>query len=394
MSLISLCSLFEQTAIEEFVRANPFFSMLKQYTHADYDQMYLWFLKNEKLLGSSIKEHWFMDFREDTINFDNKIISKEKKEGLNFDKFYLMPGFESIPNMFYYQTNKQDVKITSPTLENNTWLIDYFKSKGYDKQFETRLSFCNTINQFAEKYKNNINAVASQIRSKPVLLGGGDSGKVYDIGDQKVLKLFRDKFSYDKAKEAMDRIFNNPILAKTEAKIYDVGVIGEFTSEYIKVPEVIYYYIMEKINPIFIGEENESDDVERLYVDPYKIKDLITFLVKSVISFSKEDKSLNRIKSIERDFEDEEVESAVNKAAGYILRQDIPDDIKQTIKELSEKERLKQNWLKLLVKEIIYKYLTGRNDLHIGNIGITPYGEFRYFDPAHESFKDKVRTYF
>ena len=54
---------------------------------------------------------------------------------------------------------------------------------------------------------------------------------------------------------------------------------------------------------------------------------------------------------------------------------------------------LKPEWVFLLVKEIILKFLSGRCDLHIGNVGVTKNRksrEFRYFDPAFEGLNSSI----
>lgn len=45
---------------------------------------------------------------------------------------------------------------------------------------------------------------------------------------------------------------------------------------------------------------------------------------------------------------------------------------------------LNKDWLMLLTEEMIMKFITDRTDLHVGNLGITPNGKFRYFDPAYK----------
>ena len=54
------------------------------------------------------------------------------------------------------------------------------------------------------------------------------------------------------------------------------------------------------------------------------------------------------------------------------------------IKSINEslKDSLNSDWLQFLIEEITLKYLTGRGDLHSGNLGLTNYGVFRYFDPS------------
>ena len=53
---------------------------------------------------------------------------------------------------------------------------------------------------------------------------------------------------------------------------------------------------------------------------------------------------------------------------------------------------LQDDWLEKLCEELIIKYLTGRTDTHLGNLGVTRYGYLRYFDPAfslHQSHFNK-----
>lgn len=65
---------------------------------------------------------------------------------------------------------------------------------------------------------------------------------------------------------------------------------------------------------------------------------------------------------------------------------------KVAIKELSNTLPLRKNWLRTLIEEIAVKYLTQRGDLHLGNIGITNYGDFRYFDSAHPRWQNYINS--
>jgi hypothetical protein len=38
------------------------------------------------------------------------------------------------------------------------------------------------------------------------------------------------------------------------------------------------------------------------------------------------------------------------------------------------------------------KFLTSRGDLHLGNLGLTGYGDFRYYDPAHGSHTEHLNA--
>jgi hypothetical protein len=65
-----------------------------------------------------------------------------------------------------------------------------------------------------------------------------------------------------------------------------------------------------------------------------------------------------------------------NVLANHVRRISITD-----LESFGKKLNLRAGWLELLCEEIIMKLLTGREDLHIGNLGVTAQGELRYFDP-------------
>ena len=56
---------------------------------------------------------------------------------------------------------------------------------------------------------------------------------------------------------------------------------------------------------------------------------------------------------------------------------------KEKLNAAGKSFKINPNWLLKLIEEMLWKYATGRDDLHGGNIGITSFGDFRFFDPAY-----------
>ena len=63
---------------------------------------------------------------------------------------------------------------------------------------------------------------------------------------------------------------------------------------------------------------------------------------------------------------------------------DLKSDVEKGISNLNK------TWLQSFVEEILMKYLTGRTDLHLGNLGVTSYGELRYFDPSFANWNSDI----
>lgn len=192
--------------------------------------------------------------------------------------------------------------------------------------------------------------------------------------------------AYDHALQAMERIHFNPSLGKTEAMIYDAGEIGNFENYRF------FYYIMERMAPVteIAGlREDLRHVVTNIVSKIYKDRDFWRDLKKKDF---KADADLIKAKVKEA-------------AARYAQEIKIKDKVfvkgientyllnKVKIDKQDPKEHvipLSANWLASLAEEILMKYLTGRTDLHLGNLGVTAYGEFRYFDPAFEDWTSNV----
>jgi len=101
-------------------------------------------------------------------------------------------------------------------------------------------------------------------------------------------------------------------------------------------------------------------------------------------------------KALKKSFQDpakaDLIKDAVKKearelAVKFAMKPELNKAIQDTKKAIPE---LKDNWLELYIEEVIMKYLTGRTDLHMGNIGVTGYGELRYYDPAYGGHESEI----
>jgi hypothetical protein len=238
--------------------------------------------------------------------------------------------------------------------------------------------------QFIKDNKAKIDSIRRFFNKTPKMLGKGSDGMAFDIGGGKVLKIFTDLTSLHKAIEAMHRLHKEPALAKTEAMIYDAGRLGQYSAENkwgMPNKQDIYYYIIEKMNPI----RNINDDAAKIMRD-------ILDMIKSEVEQSRGVKWNNLKLKITNPKLHEEVKKEVAQEA-EIIHNHIVRNFPYITKEVEELvSGLRQGWLKSYIEEVLMKFLTGRTDLAMRNLGLTGYGEFRYFDPAYEGFESEISS--
>lgn len=301
------------------------------------------------------------------IKFNPGVTVKEEK---------LLNKKENIPNLYLYIFELENKRIEDLNKKNDyrfKYLIDFIESYGLSL-YTTETQLNDSINY----NKQNIENMEKLFNYAPKELGRGDSGIAYDIGKNKVLKLFKDLHIYNKALEAMERLHKQPKLADTEAMIYDAGYLGKFVDIYV------YYYIMEKLEPA-----NQDLDIDQLITD-------IIFYMQEQINFSKSKYfsylklRFNEIIKSNDTFDD--IIAEINNISVLISIKLKNDKKFNNIEIITEKYNLNNNWLNLFIKEIIMKYLTGRTDLHIGNLGITKNRKLRYFDPAHPDLTNIIKA--
>lgn len=278
-----------------------------------------------------------------------------------------LQGEGSIPSLWFFQGTKEATNPaaqSTPELAHENWLID-----GLSALFERSktVSFLQDLKEFIQENKYKIDKLRKHFaNSNPQILGQGADGVALGISPNLVLKLFKTENAYLHAMRAMDRLHKNPDLAKTEAMIYDAGLLGEFDNRRV------FYYIIERMTPL----DRMDYDVSSV------IGDLIYFIADR---YYDNENHWHRLRPLIDDpARHAELKSEIKKGAQQIAER-CRRDFGPRITKLEEnlKGKLKSNWLETLSEEIIFKRMTHRTDLHTGNIGFTGFGDFRYFDPVY-----------
>jgi hypothetical protein len=287
----------------------------------------------------------------------------------NWQPVGVLVGNGDIPSLRVYRSNQEDQDIEPERYPKDIGQFSFLLPLFMDKMFMGIKESQDFARKFIAANKDILNSISSQFQTQPVLLGGQADGRAYSIGKNRVLKVFFSSGAYHAAVKAMHRLWHNPTAAATEAMIYDVGMFNEVDHQ------KIYYYIMEKMRPL------------RSFLDRDFLGGFFT-PVRAIF-----DKDIYNPKSILYKLwgKDEDVD---NPAKVGQIKQDIQlyvQDLKTRIdpKTLQEFElamtannNLIPGWLDKLLEEMVWKYITRRDDLHSGNLGVTPYGQVRYFDPA------------
>ncbi len=284
----------------------------------------------------------------------------------------LLQGNNKIPNLFFYKVIPLNQSPTLVSLDKKyspyLYLAEMFQGSlgiTLDKTFPEKF-----IN-FVERNKHKLNSIASFMRYHPKFLGRGSDGMTFDIAPQYVLKLFRDKKAFQDALTAMHTLHKSPALAKTEAMIYDAGSLGEFEGK------EIFYYIIEKMQTV--------------HSLPDLIQKRISELVRKIIYFVNNRKHEWRSLKEMEDFTQPIVQQKIKEGVAR-MQSTLQSIASKDIKYLEDNLSLRKDWLASLIEEIVMKYLTSRTDLHLGNLGLTGYGHFRYFDPGYTGIVSNIHA--
>ena len=269
----------------------------------------------------------------------------------------ILKSIYPIPTLFLNIVEEQILKDTEKlpkSLSHDLWLFEALQSLRV-------LQYPEDFTPWVKENSKIINSIRQSFAHTPKFLGAGADGNAYDIGNGKVLKIFLSEAAFKKAKQALDRLHSNPLLAKTEAMLYDVGKFNG---------SPVYYYIIEKMSPISNIDDNRVTEKALLYLSLY-LKQFINnnpHLIKPLKQFI-DDPKLSRYIAFE------------SKSIANDIATSLPNSITPYVDEINKLD-LNPNWLPLFIEEFLLKYLTGRTDLHTGNVGITSFKTLRFFDPV------------
>jgi len=345
-----------------------FFRFVSLRLGVDTQEIIEWAITNQILLRQYQDIYW--------LNFSTEQVLKGAKDK---QKYVMQPislasdsnlfsiasfqGTANIPTMTLYEVKE----VPEEDISQFTFLLPVIDRMFYPPSQDAKESL---LKLFVGTNKNILNKISTQFEMPPTILGEGADGIAYAIGKNRVLKIFKSKSSFRAAKEAVERIWNNPSSAGREAMIYDVGSFN------IIEGKELYYYIMEKMTPA-------RNVIDRETLGPFleKIEDLVERRFKDHTLRYKLQKSLNIPE------ETEKTRIIVKSMAKEIKKEFLVKNLQLLHKINNELKRsridLQDTWLNKLIEEMIWKYITDRRDLHGGNLGITPYGQFRYFDPIY-----------
>jgi len=298
------------------------------------------------------------------------IISSDKSVAddifLDINKEGFLKGYKNIPNLYIFIAIDSNFKEEPGTKEDFKYkfLDPFFKEISAGKLNEHELKQEKDL--FIQNNKSNLDKIISSFASYPKLLGMGADGAAYSISPTLVFKIFQDQFSYLKAKESFERLHKNPEFGKNEAMIYDIGIIGQFNNK------TLYYYIIEKMETL-----NTT------------MKEYLIPIVGAIGTYIRKNKDI--FKEIKEKLYDPKNNYSVKTYIDFEsdkIKDYIIENYSDQIETIESAEDLHPDWVKNLAEEILFKHFTDRNDLHLGNLGITNYGKFIYFDPSHEEWEN------
>jgi len=347
------------------------------------DQWRTWAETNSTLLNNSIDDslYWKLNLGyivshifEETGDYTYIILSLNKDCPMDIDvsEQSILKGFGNIPNLYLFKGSYKEVfNVLPPNVAHEGWLADAIVYMG--------IGFNNdSFNEFVIKNKEKINNIRRSFEYTPKELGGGADGLAFDIGKDRVLKIFREKTGYQAAIDAINRLHSQPLLSKTEAMIDDAGELIGYPINVRggKLQKNIYFYIIEKMTPVKSVNNKVVDSIRFIY---------------NMASGQFDKNALLELKALLKNpLYHEKLMFLVKEMAEKISKRlDLKHNFSFDISTIEAAfPQLRDNWITNYIEEIIMKIITDRTDLHMGNLGITSYGELRYYDPVYNNQND------
>lgn len=288
----------------------------------------------------------------------------------------LLPPVGVIPKLYAYVLSTIDEFVDIDPQINPNYLFLTLFLKEFDSEYSPQ-----EINTVITDNKNKLDHIIKFFEYAPKMLGRGVDGMAFDVGHNRVLKLFFSPFAFEKSLQAQQTLFNKSPEAHTEAMIYDLGQLKNKN-------ESIYYYIMEKMEPINLNLRNQIKQEK----DPDKKKDLqnkakrsqkaiFTIMNVAFAFYGNHLTTFNKIKPWAMfPHKHDKFKNELQTLVRYLLMQ--KDDLLSELKQEFENENpdLQPDWLEKFIEEVFVKLMTGRDDLHSGNLGINKQRYVRYFD--------------
>lgn len=403
--LLALSFLFEKEVLYSFADSdNSFETILDNYLtfinvlieESEIDE---WTQKNSGVLNNFINNKWSFERQDNYIwtyaGFTDTVNkSGNKKRDILFahisndsnvpdeiimKQSAILQSTKNIPTLYFLigaSHAQHETPYVNVDLAHNAFIVDAIKNIFAYPPSEKSQKLLDKFTNFINENKQIINKIRGSFAHQPVMLGKGSDGVAFSINHDMVLKIFHSEHSYKEALKAQERLHKNPELAKTEAMIYDVGVLGKWEGRNI------YYLIIEKMIPVRALDYNVYPSLE--------------LIIMKLAQYIKNKNNISRLRDLKQKINDpnqkETVKNQVAIESENMVAAILNDKYISDIKHLEDNLDLKTGWLKTLAEEILLKYLTGRTDLHLGNLGITNNGEFRYFDPAYEDWTSDINA--
>lgn len=253
-------------------------------------------------------------------------------------KFYKI----ALNNYFIENKDKIHYKFLYDFLSSN----ENYDCDNFDEEFD----------DFIKYNKLNINKIFKWTLKHPNMLGCGSDGCAFDIGTNKILKLFSNINSFNYAKNNMNDMFKNKNNPESNAMIFDVDYIGDFNAQ------PVFFYIQEKVNTNYRSINLTLSTIISNIIDEDNLDLSIDESAKNIIN--------NTLKSSSM-FEDN--------------FSSILFGIKQINNQAKEKNVfLKNNWEKDFIKDVIANKRKYKNsfDYNSHNLGISESGKILIFDPS------------